>query len=274
MFSYLGGKKFQAKWIASQFPKHNTYVEPFGGAYWVYFMANHQIDQAHTNVYNDFNKDIANIFHCARYDDRKFLKSLLSYEDQNKELFNQFKKDLFPLTTDFELGDVDRATKYLYLQTQSFSGDTLTEKTKYVDLRGKYKSKYQHFIDKISNKKWLYHIKGISKIHNESFETVIDMYDKPDTLFYCDPPYYKMEDYYVQDFQRHQHKELAEKLKSIKGKFVLSYYDFPELETWFPKHEYFWIEKEFNKQNASKSKGAGKGKEILITNYQPALTLD
>ena len=32
--------------------------------------------------------------------------------------------------------------------------------------------------------------------------------------------------------------------------------------------------KEFNKQNASKSKGAGKGKEILITNYQPALTLE
>ena len=41
--------------------------------------------------------------------------------------------------------------------------------------------------------------------------------------------YFKMEDYYVQDFQRHQHKELAEKLKGIKGKFVLSYYDFPEL---------------------------------------------
>ena len=80
------------------------------------------------------------------------------------------------------------------------------------------------------------------------------MYDNDDTLFYCDPPYFKMEDYYVQDFQRHQHKELAEKLKSIKGKFVLSYYDFPELETWFPKHEYFWIEKEFNKQNASKTR--------------------
>ena len=59
-----------------------------------------------------------------------------------------------------------------------------------------------------------------------------------------------------------------------KGKFVLSYYDFPELETLFPKHKYFWIEKEFNKQNASKSKGACKGKEILITNYQPALTLE
>ena len=120
----------------------------------------------------------------------------------------------------------------------------------------------------------MYFVSGITKVHNESYETIIDTYDNDDTLFYCDPPYYKMEDYYVQDFQRQQHKELAEKLKNIKGKFVLSYYDFPELETWFPRHEYFWIEKEFNKQNASKSKGAGKGKEILITNYQPALTLE
>ena len=187
MFSYLGGKKFQAKWIARHFPKHKTYVEPFGGAYWVYFVANHQIDQAHTNVYNDFNK-----------------------------------ADLIPFNTDFELGDVERATKYIYLQSQSFSGDTLNEKTKFVNLKGKYKSKYEHFINKISNKKWLYHIQGITHIHNESYETLIDEYDNDDTLFYCDPPYYKMEDYYVQDFQRHQHKELAEKLKSIKGKFVLS----------------------------------------------------
>ena len=165
-----------------------------------------------------------------------------------------------PLNTDFELGDVERATKYIYLQTQSFSGDTLNEKTKFIDLKGKYRSKYEHFINKISNKKWLYHIKGINHIHNESYETIINEYDNDDTLFYCDPPYYKMEDYYVQDFQRHQHKELAEKLKNIKGKFVLSYYDFPDLETWVPRHEYFWIEKEFNKQNASKNKGAGRGK--------------
>ena len=68
MFSYLGGKKFQAKWIARHFPKHKTYVEPFGGDYWVYFVANHQIDQAHTNVYNDFNKDIADYLTLKRLD--------------------------------------------------------------------------------------------------------------------------------------------------------------------------------------------------------------
>ena len=83
-----------------------------------------------------------------------------------------------------------------------------------------------------------------------------------------------MEDYYVKDFQRSQHLDLANKLKQIKGNFVLSYYDFPDLQKWFPKDEYTWIEKEFNKQNASKNKGAGKGKEVLIMNYKPALTLE
>ena len=96
---------------------------------------------------------------------------------------------------------------------------------------------------------------SITHIHNESYETIIDMYDNDDTLFYCDPPYFKNEDYYVQDFQRHQHKELIEKLKEYKSKFVLSYYDFPELETSASKTRVFLIEKEFNKQNASKSKG-------------------
>ena len=50
MFSYLGGKKFQAKWIAYHFPEFDNYVEPFGGACWVYFVANHQVDQAHINI--------------------------------------------------------------------------------------------------------------------------------------------------------------------------------------------------------------------------------
>ena len=52
---------------------------------------------------------ILNIFYCARHKDREFLKELLSNEPQNEELFNQFKSDLIPFNTDFELGDVQRS---------------------------------------------------------------------------------------------------------------------------------------------------------------------
>jgi len=50
---------------------------------------------------------------------------------------------------------------------------TISEKTKYVDLKGKYKSKYQHLIDKLENPKWQLKIGNITNVENESFETVI-----------------------------------------------------------------------------------------------------
>ena len=62
MFSYLGGKKFQAKWISSNFPIHKPYIEPFGGAYWVFFQGNINSD---LNIYNEYNRYIANVFYCA-----------------------------------------------------------------------------------------------------------------------------------------------------------------------------------------------------------------
>ena len=52
MFSYLGGKKFQSKWISSHFPKNDIYVEPFGGAFWVYFQSG---INSQRNIYNDKN---------------------------------------------------------------------------------------------------------------------------------------------------------------------------------------------------------------------------
>jgi len=48
---------------------------------------------------------------------------------------------------------------------------------------------------------------------------------------------------------------------------VLSYYEFDDLEKWFPKDQYTWQEREFNKQNSSKKVNTDKGKEIIIMNF-------
>jgi isopropylmalate/homocitrate/citramalate synthase len=86
MFSYLGGKKFQAKWISGYFPKHDTYVEPFGGAFWVYFVGN---INANNNVYNDYNRYLTNVFHCAKNNRSEFIKQLKSYKPQLRNLFEK-----------------------------------------------------------------------------------------------------------------------------------------------------------------------------------------
>ena len=263
MFSYIGCKKFQAKWIVNHFPKHDTYVEPFGGAFWVYLISN---INANKNVYNDYNRYISNIFYCIKHHREEFYKVLKSYKPQSKQLFDKFYKELIPLTYQLELGNIETAAKYIYLQTQTFSGSNL-EKATFMDLKGKYKSKYEQFFEKLVNPKYIVKLNNISDVENLSYENCIKKYDSKNTLFYCDPPYFKMEDYYIKEFGRDEHLKLANTLKSIKGKFVLSYYDFPELSKWFPKSKFNWKEKDFNRQNSSKKVGTAKGKEILILNY-------
>ena len=90
MFSYLGGKKFQAKWIADHFPEFDNYVEPFGGAMWVYFQSTVNVK---LNVYNDYNEYLVNIFECATRKPGEFLKELNKHKVQDRKLFEQFKKD-------------------------------------------------------------------------------------------------------------------------------------------------------------------------------------
>jgi len=54
MISYIGGKMRMADWISGFVPECETYVEVFGGAYWVYinsdFFDVHQIQKHSQNI--------------------------------------------------------------------------------------------------------------------------------------------------------------------------------------------------------------------------------
>jgi DNA adenine methylase len=82
-----------------------------------------------------------------------------------------------------------------------------------------------------------------------------------------DPPYWKTENYYSNhDFDSKDHERLANCIKEIKGKFGLSYYDFPLLSEWYPKDQFIWEQKDFSKA-ASTKKEKNLGTELLIMNY-------
>jgi DNA adenine methylase len=85
-----------------------------------------------------------------------------------------------------------------------------------------------------------------------------------------DPPYWKTENYYSNhDFDVNDHIRLAECMKSIEGKFSLSYYDFPKLVEWFPKDQFEWRTENFKKAAAAKKDGTqNEGTELLIMNYK------
>lgn len=271
MLSYIGGKSRIGKWIKDYIPNDiETFCEPFSGQFWVFYnMDLSNYPNLRTVVYNDFNKLNANLFNCVR-NHREFLKVISKYKSQNKEIFESAQKEIFDPNFDIDLSvnDYETASKYVYVLSQVWSG-TNPEKGKFIDLKGKYRSKFDSFKDKLSNPKWISHFEKINFVENMDFEDVINKYDSEKTYFYCDPPYYKTEDYYANhEFGIETHERLANTLKSIKGQFSLSYYDFPQLSEWFPKDQFNWISKEFSKAAMAKTgKPQTKGVELLIMNY-------
>ena len=279
MLSYIGGKSKIGKWIVPFYDKDmETYVEVFGGMFWCFFnMDLSQFPNLKKVVYNDFNPLNYNLFKCIQ-NPTELLKAINSIDCQKfgmeitpsiyKEQFINFQAEIFAENFRVEPGNYEVAAKYVYILTQVFSGSK-PETSSFIDLKGKYKSKYLTFRDKLLKPDWIEHFLKITHVENMDFAEVIEKYDSPNTYFYVDPPYWKTENYYSNhDFDRQDHERLSKSLISMEGKFSLSYYDFPLLSEWFPKDTYTWEKKEFAKAAAAKKgKTQTMGEELLIMNY-------
>lgn len=283
MFPYIGGKAHHVNWMDPMFPNDaSRFVEVFGGAGWV-SVKSQRILSAQDRIYNDFNPLLANVYECLRTDPQAVLDLMTATEKSNIDLYRQYQRELF-VDLDWNsvsLGDVTLAVKYLYLQTQVFAGTPLSaSNVPYFTEKkagGKYPSKYDTLRKKLEKDDTQKRLKEISAVENLDCIELIKKYDSPDTFFYVDPPYYKMEFYYSKDFPREKHKELAEVLGSIQGKFALSYYDFDDLRTFYPEDQFFWHRQDVYRSAATRSgndknyKQKSKGVEILIMNYDPKL---
>jgi site-specific DNA-adenine methylase len=234
-------------------------------------------------VYNDFNKLNVNLFRCVSTDHKKLLEECekipvqLKRDDgtptppECKEFFDNAQKEIYaegfvPSNLDYET-----AAKYAYVLSSVFSGANPSG-SKFIDLKGKYHSKFTSFMNKLKNPKWQRMFEAITVCENMDFQEVTEKYDSPKTYVYSDPPYYVVGEgkYYSNlGFTREDHERLANCLKNMKGKFSLSYYEFDLLHEWFPKSDYVWETKEFAKAAAAKKgESQPKGTELLIMNYK------
>ena len=272
MISYIGGKSRMSNWICNFIPENiETYVEVFGGAFWVYINGDiHEKPKLKKIIYNDFNRYMVNFFECCRTPE-EFYRYMINLKAQDEKIFYKFQKEIFNNKdiSKIELGDFNFGSKYSYIMTQVFSGIN-AENAKFIDLKGKYKSKFDSFRDRLVNPKFTRKLKKISKCENLSYNQIIKKYDSATTYFYVDPPYWKTEDYYsLHDFDVQDHRNLCQQLSDIKGKFSLSYYDFDLLNEWLPREKFIWESREFVKAaSASKGKIQNKGTEILVMNYK------
>jgi DNA adenine methylase len=296
MISYIGGKARIGKWIVPFIPTDiETYVEGFSGMFWVFFnMDLEKYPKLKTVVYNDYNRLNANLFKCSRHYDR-MLEEMAKYPCQQlkventppeyEQMFREYQKEVFD--DNLVIGDepnFEIAAKYVYVLTQVFSGSK-PETSTYTDYKGKYRCKVLIFMDKLKHPKFREHFDRITFVENMDFQEVVEKYDSPTTYFYMDPPYYKTENYYSNHaFTVETHERLARTLQNIQGKFSLSYYEFPQLQQWFPDYVtamsktghtimfnqkfFHWERQTFKKAAAAKKDGTqNEGIEVLIMNY-------
>jgi len=262
MFPYIGGKAHHIKHLDKLFPfMFTTFVDVFGGAGWV-SVKSQTAQRAMKNVYNDYNPYLANIFTEFSKDPEQVKQQLMAWPQQNAELYRQFQQDIF--------GDVkpelnlETAAKYLYLEVQSFTGNTLgLNSSIYFDKKNIHG--LNPLLKKLSDPKITNRL-GRLTVENLDCIAVIKKYDSHDTFFYIDPPYYEKEHYYTQAFGKEKHEELAKCLNNIQGQFALSYYDFDELNDWFPTDRFRRTTYTISKQNSSRT-NKQRGTELVIRNY-------
>ena len=205
---------------------------------------------ANFEVYNDINSELVNLFRCVKYHPDA-LEREMGLLLNSREIFNCFKaQNLDGLT------DIQRAARYLYLIRASYGNKVSTYglKPRRIDTSSDFRD-IQKRLEKVV-------------VENKSFDMLIRQYDNTETLFYCDPPYYKAESIYDTGefiFNEEQHILLKDILTAIKGKFILSYNDCPFV---WELYREFNVESISRQSNLASRYGADKVyNELIIRNF-------
>ncbi|UNE55075.1 DNA adenine methylase [Bartonella machadoae] len=247
----MGGKHYLRKKIIPILNNidHETYVEPFLGSGVIFL--NKRL--AKYSVINDLNGEITNLFQCVQNHFDELAKQL--------EWFIYSRQLFFELAAiePESLSKVERAARFLFLQRCVMYG-----KKDYSTFGfGRKKSTVFH-PDKLLERMRRVRRKLVdTTILNFSWERVVQLFDAPDSLFYLDPPYYLKGDYYTSgNFREDDFVAMADILKTIQGKFVLSLNDCQEVREIFKDFDFLELETLWTAGFSKKT----PRKELLIRN--------
>jgi DNA adenine methylase len=101
-----------------------------------------------------------------------------------------------------------------------------------------------------------------TQIECASYEEILERYDRPSTFFYIDPPYYGVK-LYRHNLEREEFSTLCDRLRTLKGKFLLSLNDTPEVRVIFSEFEIEEVSIHYSVQ----AKGQRQHQELLIANF-------
>jgi DNA adenine methylase len=251
--AYMGGKSLLAKKIITRIPDHNCYCEVFAGAAWLLFRK----DESKVEIINDINTDLVTLYRVIKLHLEEFiryLKWILVARDE----FERFK-----LENPETLTDIQKAVRFYFLLKSGYAARIENPSFNIATT-----ARPRFNLLRIEEELSAVHLR-LSRVYveNRPFDAIINRFDKPDTFFYCDPPYYGYEDYYGKGvFGRDDFQKLRDILNNIKGKFILSINDNEVIRKLYKGFRIEVVETSYMATGANKKK---RVKELLIMNYQP-----
>ncbi|MGB0747201.1 MAG: DNA adenine methylase [Magnetospiraceae bacterium] len=250
---WMGGKRLLAKTIAARIEAvdHQLYAEPFVGMGGV-FLRRRQAPPV--EVINDYSQDLANLFRILQRHYPQLLDTLRFQLTSRADFTRLCAVDPNTLT------DLERAARFLYLQRLSFGG-----KIEGRTFGVRYKDAARFNLTTLEPKLAEVHerLAGVT-IECLPFEKFIPRYDRPTTLFYIDPPWWGHEnDYGKEMFSRDDFARLKGLLSNLKGRFIMSLNDHPEVRNLFDEFTIEEVETTYSVGGGKHIKGVT---EVLIFN--------
>ncbi len=245
---WIGGKRRLADRIFPFFPKHQCYCEPFAGGAALFFLRS----PAEVEVLNDINGDLINLYRVVQNHLEEFVRQF-KWALSSRQVFEWLKMTrIDPLT------DIQRAARFYYLQQSAFGGlvegqsyGTATTQPPGLNLLRIEESLSSAHL-RLAN----------TYIENMPWNKCIERYDREHTFFYMDPPYWETEGYGV-EFGFEQYELMAEMMKTLKGKAIISLNDHPDVRRAFAE---FHIETTDIKYTVGGGKGT-QASEVLIFSW-------
>ncbi len=249
---YIGGKTRLASQIIPMFPEHTCYVEPFCGAAGIFFAK----EKSEVEVLNDINGELVNLYRVIQNHLEEFVRQF-KWALTSRQVFEWQKK-----TAPETLTDIMRAARFFYLQKLTFCGKVEGQTFGTGTTSGPRLNLLR--IEEDLSQAHL-RLTGVY-IEHLDWQKCISRYDRPHTLFFCDPPYFGTEGYGV-PFDLDEYRKMAVLAKSIKGKMVITVNDIPEMRTIFKglPMDQVSIVYTCTNQRTNKAKKSG---ELIIRNFQ------
>ncbi len=224
---YIGGKRNLAARLVPMIDaiECRAYAEPFVGMGGIFLRRRRRPT---AEFINDRSGDVATFFRVVREHYGFFMEAMRGLVSSRSEFERQMKLPPEHLT------DIQRSIRFLYVQRLAFGG----------------KVEGRNFgVSPLNTARFnvLRLERDIADIHERLASVVIEQldfasfirrYDTPETLFYLDPPYWGCEtDYGADVFQRSDFDRLCALLRQLRGRFIMSINDRPEVRHLFDGFE-------------------------------------